>query len=68
MFHYIINFTLNMISGALMQMSFILTAFAVLIVVLSGWDLGKPRITEDVSTAGARIDNMNEKTGRTTNR
>ena len=68
LFHYIFNFTLSMISGALIQMSFTLTAFAVLIVALSGWDLGKPRITEDVSTAGARIDNKNKKTGRITNR
>jgi membrane protease YdiL (CAAX protease family) len=50
LFHYMVNFTLSVISGALMQISLVLTAFAIFIVALSGWDLGKPKIAIDSPT------------------
>ncbi len=52
LFHYFVNFTLSMISGALLPISLVLTAWAILIVALFGWDLGRPADLGRASSLG----------------
>jgi membrane protease YdiL (CAAX protease family) len=44
LFHYMINFTLNLTGTSLLQLSLLLTAIAILVVVFFGWDLGKSKV------------------------
>jgi len=48
-FHYVSNFTVNMIATALRPFSIVLTALAILIVAISGWDLGVPTVRNHLS-------------------
>ena len=44
LFHYMVNFTLNLTGTSLAQLSLLVTANTVIVVIFSGWDLGKSKI------------------------
>jgi hypothetical protein len=53
LFHYVVNFTLSVLSIPFWQMAVLLTAFVVIIVGASGWDLGRKSLAAPASPAAS---------------